>query len=128
MKKENKKKRKNRNRKNSQAKKQGRKLKRKNGGSKKKQNKRRKNGGKKSSRRSKNPTARSTGRSTASATCFESAIFYMKIWKDVVGNFEKQRKRMVKQNKTGGNKSNMSCGGQYGNKGAAQLQNLTKTL
>merc|ERR1711988_1969830 len=128
MKKENKKKRKNRNRKNSQAKKQGRKLKRKNGGSKKKQNKRRKNGGKKSSRRSKNTTARSTGRSTASATCFESAIFYMKIWKDVVGNFEKQRKRMVKQNKTGGNKSNMSCGGQYGNKGAAQLQNLTKTL
>merc|ERR1719219_1733804 len=74
----------------------------------------------------------------------------MKVWKDVVGNFEKQRKRMVKQNKTGGNKSgkkglfapiphrlvdigggnktNMSCGGQYGNKGAAQLQNLTKTL
>merc|ERR1712001_694018 len=28
----------------------------------------------------------------------------------------------------GGNKSNMSCGGQYGNAGAAQLQNLTKTL
>merc|ERR1712001_429064 len=62
----------------------------------------------------------------------------------------KQRKRMVKQNKTGGNKSgkkglfapaahrlvdigggnksNLSCGGQYGNAGAAQLQNLTKTL
>ena len=74
----------------------------------------------------------------------------MKVWKDIVGNFEKQRKRMVKQNKTGGNKhgkkglfapaahrlvdigggnkSNMSCGGQYGNKGAAQLQNLTDTL
>merc|ERR1712172_204086 len=28
----------------------------------------------------------------------------------------------------GGNKSNMSCGGVYGNTGAAQLQNLTKTL
>merc|ERR1711902_58313 len=28
----------------------------------------------------------------------------------------------------GGNKSNMSCGGVYGNKGAVQLQNLTKTL
>jgi len=101
-------------------------------------------------RRPSSTSGRSTGRSTASATCFESAIFYMKIWKDVVGNFEKQRKRMVKQNKTGGNKSgkkglfapiahrlvdigggnksNMSCGGQYGNKGAAQLQNLTKTL
>ena len=74
----------------------------------------------------------------------------MKVWKDIVGNFEKQRKRMIKQNKTGGNKSgkkglfapaahrlvdigggnksNMSCGGQYGNAGAAQLENLTETL
>merc|ERR1712088_371950 len=87
---------------------------------------------------------------TLDDTCFESAMHYMKVWKDIVGNFEKQRKRMVKQNKTGGNKSgkkglfapaahrlvdigggnksNMSCGGQYGNAGAAQLQNLTKTL
>ena len=110
----------------------------------------------KKTKRNKNktkPSSRSDfkGRSgTVSETCFESAMFYMKIWKDVVGNFEKQRKRMIKQNKTGGNKagkkglfapiahrlvdigggnkSNMSCGGQYGNKGAAQLQNLTKTL
>merc|ERR1719400_371183 len=87
---------------------------------------------------------------TLDDTCFESAMHYMKVWKDIVGNFEKQRKRMVKQNKTGGNKSgkkglfapaahrlvdigggnksNLSCGGQYGNAGAAQLQNLTKTL
>jgi len=91
--------------------------------------------------------ARTTG---LTDTCFEGAMGYMKVWKDVVGNFEKQRKRMVKQNKTGGNKSgkkglfapvahrlvdigggnktNMSCGGQYGNSGAKQLQNLTKTL
>ena len=101
-------------------------------------------------RRNNRPQARREGRSTVAGTCFESAIFYMKLWKDVVGNFEKQRKRMIKQNKTGGNKSgkkglfapighrlvdigggnksNMSCGGQYGNKGALQLQNLTKTL
>ena len=74
----------------------------------------------------------------------------MKLWKDVVTNFEKQKARMEKQNSTGGNKAgkkgafapiafklvdigggnktNMSCGGAYGNKGAMQLQNLTKTL
>merc|ERR1711874_840279 len=96
----------------------------------------------------KTPESRAT--SGLNDNCFEQAVHFMKLWKDVVGNFEKQRKRMVKQNKTGGNKSgkkglfapiahrlvdigggnksNMSCGGQYGNKGAAQLQNLTKTL
>merc|ERR1711936_1372831 len=89
-------------------------------------------------------------RSSANSTCFENAVFYMKLWKDVVTNFEKQKARMEKQNSTGGNKAgkkglfapiafklvdigggnktNMSCGGQYGNKGAKQLQNLTKTL
>merc|ERR1712073_168788 len=109
------------------------------------------NKGQKGGQRRRGPTARRDPRSsTVAGTCFESAIFYMKLWKDVVGNFEKQRKRMIKQNKTGGNKSgkkglfapiahrlvdigggnktNMSCGGEYSNKGAAQLQNLTKTL
>ena len=74
----------------------------------------------------------------------------MKLWKDTVANFKKQRSRMTSQNSTGssksgkkglfspvalrlvdiggGNKTNMSCGGVYGNQGAAQLQNLTKTL
>merc|ERR1711874_31017 len=96
----------------------------------------------------KTPESRAT--SGLNDNCFEQAVHFMKVWKDTVGNFEKQRKRMVKQNKTGGNKSgkkglfapiahrlvdigggnksNMSCGGQYGNQGAAQLQNLTKTL
>ena len=96
----------------------------------------------------KTPESRAT--SGLNDNCFEQAVHFMKVWKDIVGNFEKQRKRMVKQNKTGGNKSgkkglfapiahrlvdigggnksNMSCGGQYGNQGAAQLQNLTKTL
>merc|ERR1711953_1457429 len=65
------------------------------------------NKGQKGGKRSKGrPTARRDPRSsTVAGTCFESAIFYMKLWKDVVGNFEKQRKRMIKQNKTGGNKS-----------------------
>merc|ERR1711981_686822 len=107
---------------------------------------------KKPSRRNNRPSNKPEARGTSGLTdtCFEEAMHYMKVWKDIVGNFEKQRKRMVKQNKTGGNKSgkkslfapiahrlvdigggnktNMSCGGQYGNKGAAQLQNLTKTL
>merc|ERR550532_1724261 len=94
--------------------------------------------------------SRTTAGTNVSSTCFETAMTCMKIWKDVVSNFERQRKRMIKQNKTGGNKagkkgafaptatrlvdigggnrSNMSCGGQYGNKGAAQLKNLTDTL
>merc|ERR1711936_1432316 len=90
--------------------------KRRRGGNKGQNNKGQKGG----QRRNNRPQARREGRSTVAGTCFESAIFYMKLWKDVVGNFEKQRKRMIKQNKTGGNKS--------GKKGAAQLQNLTKTL
>jgi len=83
-------------------------------------------------------------------TCFIQTVFFMKLWKDTVANFKKQKSRMTKQNSTGnsksgkkglfspvalrlvdiggGNKTNMSCGGVYGNKGAAQLQNLTKTL
>merc|ERR1712038_961868 len=110
------------------------------------------NNKKKASSARRNRLQRKKARGTAGLTdtCFEQAMHYMKVWKDIVGNFEKQRKRMIKQNKTGGNKSgkkglfapiafrlvdigggnksNMSCGGQYGNKGAAQLQNLTKTL
>merc|ERR1711913_106972 len=118
----------------------------------KRRNKQAQNSG--SRRGQKKKPARKTPESRATSglndNCFEQAVHFMKVWKDIVGNFEKQRKRMVKQNKTGGNKSgkkglfapiahrlvdigggnksNMSCGGQYGNQGAAQLQNLTKTL
>ena len=67
-----------------------------------------------------------------------------------MSNYKKQKSRMTKQNTTGnsksgkkglfapvalrlvdiggGNKTNMSCGGSYNNKGALQLRNLTKTL
>merc|ERR1719507_1079049 len=107
------------------------------------------NQGRKSRRNGKGRKA-AEDRTSANSTCFETAIFYMKLWKDVVSNFEKQKARMEKQNSTGGNKAgkkgafapiafklvdigggnktNMSCGGAYGNKGAKQLQNLTKTL
>ena len=97
-----------------------------------------------------NKARASSSSSGLNETCFSQAIFFMKLWKDTVANFKKQKSRMTKQNSTGssksgkkglfspvalrlvdiggGNKTNMSCGGTYGNKGALQLQNLTKTL
>merc|ERR1711910_213101 len=54
--------------------------------------------GKNNSRRGKN-NARQSGR-TITETCFEQSITIMKMWKDVISNFEKQKKRMVKQNET----------------------------
>merc|ERR1712165_496854 len=131
---------------------------RKNGGNKRPRKQRgrkaRKGKGKRKNQRRPNGARKGQGRqstsTSANSTCFENAVFYMKLWKDVVGNFEKQNKRMTKQNSTGqsksgkkgtfapiafklvdiggGNKTNMSCGGSYNNSGAMQLQNLTKTL
>ena len=97
-----------------------------------------------------NKARTSSSSSGLNETCFSQAIFFMKLWKDTVANFKKQKSRMTKQNSTGssksgkkglfspvalrlvdiggGNKTNMSCGGVYGNQGAVQLQNLTKTL
>lgn len=48
-----------------------------------------------------------TGRQSCdvSTTCFETAVNFLKIWKDLVINFDQQKNRMTKQNKTGG-KSN----------------------
>jgi len=90
-----------------------------------------------------------TGRSV-SDSCFEQSITVMRMWKDVVTNFEKRKNRMEKQNGTGGskaekkgafekiaqnlleagggNKSSFSCGGSTDNDGAKQLKNLTETL
>ena len=87
---------------------------------------------------------------TVSDACFEQSITIMKMWKDVISNFEKQRKRMRRQNETagkksgkkgafggitqrlveagGGDKSAPSCAGSTDNDGAKQLANLTKTL
>ena len=114
--------------------------------------KKRTNTGNEKKRRRKNNGVNSRTTSTIglNETCFTQAIFFMKLWKDTVANYKKQKSRMSKQNSTGsgksgkkglfapvalrlvdiggGNKTNMSCGGEYGNKGAIQLQNLTKTL
>merc|ERR1712130_1084976 len=108
-------------------------------------------GRRKNSGRSKSPSGRPRKSDrTVADTCFETSIQYMKLWKDVVANFDKQNNRMTKQNKTGGNKSgkkglfapiafklvdigggnktNMSCAGSTTSDGAKQLANLTKTL
>merc|ERR1711936_512084 len=112
---------------------------------------RRGKGQRRGSKKARNQWSKKAGtRTTVSSTCFESAVSYMKMWKDVVSNFGRQVNRMTKQNKTGsnksgkkgafaptghrlvdiggGNRSNLSCGGLYNNSGAKQLKNLTDTL
>jgi len=85
-----------------------------------------------------------------SDTCFTASISAMKMWKDIVGNFWKQRKRMEKQIITGGKKNSkngvfesvnqkllsaggsnasaLSCAGSTSGAEALQLANLTTTL
>ena len=117
----------------------------------KKAKRRRSKKGNRSSRRSKKTQSgsRLSGR-TVSDTCLETSMTIMRMWKDIISNFEKQKKRMEKQNGTGaskkdkkglfspialrlieaggGNKSGLTCGGAADNDGAKQLKNLTDTL
>ena len=93
---------------------------------------------------------KTSARMEDSDTCFEKSITIMRMWKDIISNFEKQSKRMEKQNGTGvskagkagifapialslietggGDKSNLSCAGSIDNAGAKQLKNLTNVL
>ena len=127
-------------------------MKRKQNGGERKRSKdgKRKNPAKKGRKRNRARARASSSSRGLNETCFSQTVFFMKLWKDTVANFKKQRSRMTSQNSTGssksgkkglfspvalrlvdiggGNKTNMSCGGVYGNQGAAQLQNLTKTL
>ena len=48
--------------------------------------------------------SRMSGR-TVSDTCFEASMTVMRMWKDIIANFEKQTKRMTKQNGTGDSKA-----------------------
>ena len=85
-----------------------------------------------------------------SNSCFDQAVTIMRMWKDIISNFEKQKKRMEKQNGTGGSKSgkkgafkgvyqkllsagggdktSLTCAGSSDSPGAGQLTNLTSTL
>ena len=138
------------------AKRKGRKIKQKKQKNKDKKKKRKNRKNKKNKKKTRKRNRRRKGKrkhrqtSTVSAKCFTQAVTIMKVWKDVVKNFQRQNARMKSQNSTGskksdkkglfaptafklidiggGNKSNLSCGGTYGSDGAKQLANLTKTL
>ena len=91
-----------------------------------------------------------TNSRAVSDSCFEEVVTIMKMWKDVISNFEKQKKRMEKQNGTGSNKSgkkgaftgvyqklvsagggdktNLTCAGSSDSEGAAWLTSLTSSL
>ena len=82
-----------------------------------------------------------------SDSCFEQVVTIMKMWKDVISNFQKQKKRIEKQivtgiNKSGkkgafsgvyqkllsaggGDKTNLTC---TATEGTSQLTNLTSSL
>ena len=115
---------------------------------KRKSRKRNKDKKEKNNRKDRKTQTRSS--SNDNAICFKQSITIMKMWKDVISNFDKQKMRMKRQNSTGGNKfnkkdvfvstfeklmfsggndrMNLSCDGNTTNKGAAQLKNLTDTL
>ena len=86
---------------------------------------------------------------TISFTCIDKAVRYMKQLKDKIPNFDKQRSRIIVQNRTrlrkkekndifgytvtklselgGGNISDLTCNGKR-NSGSKQLENLTTSL
>ena len=83
-------------------------------------------------------------------SCLKHSVHIMKMWKDVVTNFEKQKMRMERQNNLAGNKMvkstdfqpvanklvlsggnnslNLTCDGSTTNNGAVQLKNLSTVL
>ena len=115
---------------------------------KRKNRKNRKNRNKNKNRKNNKGTRKSAR--TIDGVCLESAVTAMRRWKDVVTNFEKQKKRIDKQSEIagkksgkqsvfgpialklvdlgGGNKSALTCSGSATSEGALQLTNLTSTL
>merc|ERR1739836_140054 len=110
--------------------------------------KNRKNRNKNKNRKNNKGTRKSAR--TIDGVCLESAVTAMRRWKDVVTNFEKQKRRIDKQSEIagkksgkqsvfgpialklvdlgGGNKSALTCSGSATSEGALQLTNLTSTL
>merc|ERR1712223_1781272 len=115
----------------------------------KKSKKNRKNKNKRKNRNKNRKNNKGTRKSTRTidGVCLESAVTAMRRWKDVVTNFEKQKKRIDKQSEIagkksgkqsvfgpialklvdlgGGNKSALTCSGSATSEGALQLTNLT---
>ena len=87
---------------------------------------------------------------SVSTDCVDTAVSYLKVLKDKIGNFDKQLNRMKTQNKTGkskagkkgifgpimrrlikaggGNASSLTCGGSTNSSGAQKMTNLTTSL
>merc|ERR1711878_260031 len=115
---------------------------------KRKNRKNRKNRNKNKNRKNNKGTRKSAR--TIDGVWLESAVTAMRRWKDVVTNFEKQKKRIDKQSEIagkksgkqsvfgpialklvdlgGGNKSALTCSGSATSERALQLTNLTSTL
>jgi len=95
--------------------------------------------------------SKETNRQTCLNTdCMDTAVSYLKLFKDKISNFEKQWSRLKTQNKTGkskagkkgifrslirrlvraggGNISKLACNGNTNSTGAEKLQNLTNSL
>ena len=90
------------------------------------------------------------GARTVPEACLRQSVTIMRMWKDSVSNFIRQKKRMERHNRTGGNKlrkkgvflgvtmqllrlgggdlTNLACAGSKTTAGARQLSNLTSTL
>merc|ERR1711881_617478 len=137
------------------AKKKSRKAKKKSRKAKKKSRKAKKKGrkgkkGKKGRKQSRNGKSQGRSSSCMNETCINTAMSYMKIMKDRVSNFLRQKTRIGKFQTTagnkagkkglfgpilnrireagGGNSSNLKCNGNSSLPGAAQLKNLTTLL
>ena len=118
----------------------------------KRKNSRRTNSNKGSKNKNRKNSRKSEARATTcmNETCINTAMKYMKIMKDRVSNFLKQKTRITKYNETsgnkagkkglfgpilnrireagGGNSSNLKCNGDNSSSGATQLKNLTSLL
>merc|ERR1712123_245381 len=139
--------------KNKKAKKNNKKRARKNKKNKnKKKNSRRTNSNKGRQNKNRKNSRKSEARATTcmNETCINTAMKYVKIMKDRVSNFLKQKTRITKYNETsgnkagkkglfapilnrireagGGNSSNLKCNGDNSSAGAKQFLNLTVSL
>ena len=106
--------------------------------------------GKRNQKKRRNHSVSRENSRAVSDSCFDQLVSIMRMWKDIISNFDKQTKRMEKQNGTGrsksgkkgvfkavyqkllsvgeGDKSNLVCAGRTDSPGAAQLTNLTSFL
>ena len=116
-------------------------------GKKKRKNRKERKNKRKNGKKGRNQTVSRKNPRAVSDSCFDQAVTIMKMWKDVISNFQRQKKRIEKQigtgiNKSGkkgafsgvyqkllsaggGDKTNLTC---TATEGTSQLTNLTSSL